>query len=262
MAKKQKCPEFENHERWLVSFADMMTLLFALFVVLFSLKSGSDTPEIEQAAGAVQESFNDVLEDIPVDRRVAPKAVGIGIFDNMRGDSPLPRIMPKFPSSEERLKIIDDEMTVITKKLRLYGPGKTPEPKDPGQARVISVMRDDDGIRLRMAGVHFYDSGAYKVRKTAESELAQVGNVLKTLGRRITIEGHTDSLSPSNSMGNWELSGLRAGYIARYFINQQGFAPSQLMVAGYADTKPMANNTTDEGRRLNRRIEIKIHYDD
>ena len=70
MSKKHKCPEFENHERWLVSYADMLTLLFAVFVVLYALKEGNEAPETQKAAGSMQESFHTPLEDIPMDRRV------------------------------------------------------------------------------------------------------------------------------------------------------------------------------------------------
>src|SRR5690606_37454540 len=109
-----------------------------------------------------------------------------------------------------------------------------------------SVFRDDDGIRLRLAANHFYEAGEYRVRKQAEKELADVAKVIKELGRKVTVEGHTDSTVPSGTIGNWELSGLRAGYMMRHFINNHGIAPSQLMLAGYADTKPIAHNTTAE----------------
>ena len=81
MAKKHKCPEFENHERWLVSYADMLTLLFALFVVLYALKEGGQS-QVQKTAGSMQESFNTPLEDIPIDRQVGPTEQGFGIFDH------------------------------------------------------------------------------------------------------------------------------------------------------------------------------------
>ena len=82
---KHKCPEFENHERWLVSYADMLTLLFAVFVVLYALKD--DGEKSQDAAGSLEESFNKPLEDIPPSQRISPTDAGFGIFDNQVGNS-------------------------------------------------------------------------------------------------------------------------------------------------------------------------------
>jgi len=264
MGKKHKCPAFENHERWLVSFADMMTLLFALFVVLFALKDGSDAPEIDQAAGAIQESFNAVLEDIPVERRVGPTESGFGIFEHMRGDSVREPLSPKFPSGQKNIAVIATDKNKIEIELenRLYGPNKVPDATEEGQERIVSVHRDSDGIRLRLLASHFYDAGSYTVKAQAKRELAEISKVLKEFGKRVTIEGHTDSMPASGKLTNWELSSMRASNIVRYLINAHDFPPSMISAAGYADTKPIAHNGTEAGRRLNRRIEIRLHYDD
>ena len=86
--------------------------------------------------------------------------------------------------------------------------------------------------------------------------------LLKDLGRHITIEGHTDSVPPSDSMTNWELSSRRASFIVNYFETKHNYPIRNMSIAGYADTRPIAANNTESGRSLNRRIEIKIHYDD
>ena len=97
MGKKQKCPEFENHERWLVSYADMLTLLFAVFVVLYALKEGGE-PQTRKTAGSMQESFNTPLEDIPIDRQIGPVEQGFGIFD--------PNLLLSPPASKTKQKLI------------------------------------------------------------------------------------------------------------------------------------------------------------
>src|SRR5690606_3424634 len=110
MAKKGKCPEFENHERWLVSYADMVTLLFAVFVVLYSLNMSASKSKSDQVTGSMQESFNTPLEEIPPDQRVGPTEQGFGIFENLRGDSVRRPIIIKFPNGQMNQKVIDDEM--------------------------------------------------------------------------------------------------------------------------------------------------------
>jgi chemotaxis protein MotB len=260
LAKKQKCPEFENHERWLVSFADMMTLLFALFVVLFSLKDGSDSPEIEQAAGSINETFGTVLEDVPIDRRVGPTEAGLGIFEHFRGDQIRPPLSNKFPGSEEKIKVIDEEFERVKNLFeeRLYGPDKVREPDGEGSSRVVSVQRSPDGFNVRLLATHFYDSGGYRVRKEALKELDQVATILKELGKKIIIEGHTDNVAPTGGFSNWDLSALRASNVLHYFVAQHDYPKTLVAAAGYGDTKPIAHNGTTAGRRLNRRIEIRV----
>jgi len=258
---KKKCPEFENHERWLVSFADMMTLLFALFVVLFALKEGSDS-KIDQAAAALQETFNVPMDEIPFDRRNMPNEMGMGIFEHLRGDSVRPSLITKFPSNLERAKIIDSEANRIQAQLeeRLYGPNKQPDPKKPGHERIVSIHQGSDGIALRLLARHFYAPGAIGVKQSALKDLDEVAILLKDLGRRVTIEGHTDSTS--TQLANWELSSRRAAFIVNYFVTKHTYPVSNLSIAGYADTRPIASNNTESGRNINRRIEIKIHYDE
>ncbi|HYX34852.1 MAG TPA: flagellar motor protein MotB [Oligoflexus sp.] len=265
MAKKQKCPEFENHERWLVSFADMMTLLFAVFVVLYALKKeGASEAKIQQAAVSIQESFNDVMEDIPEVKRVGPTEQGFGIFEHRKGDRIRPPIVTKYPSADRQTKVIDAEMQKVAEmiNLRMYGKEKLRELEKKGQERIVSVQRDNDGFRVKLLATHFYKPGAYRVNQRAIDDLNQVGKILKELGRDLTVEGHTDSVPASGELSNWELSSLRASFIVRHFIEELNFPPATLAAAGYADTKPIASNSTEETRALNRRIEIKVHYNE
>ena len=245
----------------------MMTLLFALFVVLFSLKDdGGEDQQLDQAAAAVGESFNMVMEDIPVERRVGPTETGYGIFEHMRGDQLMPPISKKFPGNKQSIKQIDDDMGRVMAELdqRLYGPNKFQSGKKggEGQKRVVSVHREPDGFRVQMLARHFFKSGDYKIRKSATRELDEVAKILKDLGRRVTIEGHTDSLPSSGRLSNWDISALRSSHVLRHFIGKHYFPATKIAAAGYADTRPVAHNGTEAGRSMNRRIEIKISYDD
>lgn len=261
MAKKQKCPAFENHERWLVSYADMLTLLFAVFVVLYSLNL-SQEDKSAKAAASIEESFNRPLEDIPESHRVGPTEAGFGIFEHFRGSSIRPPLSKKFPGLKDRPKIIDQEMNRLRMQLeeRLYGPDKFPKGADGGAARVVNVVRTEDGFKLQLLARHFYDSGATKIRRQALPQLDVITRTLKELGRPIVIEGHTDSVPPKG-LNNWQLSALRATDILQYMVTNHNFPPTRLAAAGYADTRPMAANSTEAGRMLNRRIEIRVKYD-
>ncbi|NRA63638.1 MAG: flagellar motor protein MotB [Pseudobacteriovorax sp.] len=264
MAKKQKCPEFENHERWLVSFADMMTLLFAVFVVLYALKEeGAKDSQIEQAAASIQEAFNEVMEEIPENRRVGPQEAGFGIFENQKGDTENPS--DKFPGSSDFSRVIGEDMKKVSEliEMRLYGNRRFRDIKTSGQSRIVTVHRDQDGFRVRLLASHFFGPGSYKIKsKRALEALGEIAKMMKDTNRRITIEGHTDSVPFDGPGSNWDLSALRASHVVKYFIREIGFDPSNIAPAGFSDTRPIASNATGDSRALNRRIEIKVHYDD
>ncbi len=262
MAVKKKCPEFENHERWLVSYADMVTLLFAVFVVLYAIQMAGKKEE-KTVAGSMQESFNTPLRDIPVDRRVGPQEQGMGIFQHFQGQSARPSLIQKYPSSTQRAKVIDDEMNQVRLKIedRLYGKNKFRDDSKPGQERIVSVQRTAKGFKLQLLARHFFESGSTQVSRGALKELDAVVGVLKDLGRPVTIEGHTDSMPATGELGNWEISALRATNVVKYMIRKHNYPATSLAAAGYADMRPIASNGSESGRLLNRRIEIHVDYD-
>lgn len=262
MAKK-KCPAFENHERWLVSYADMLTLLFALFVVLYALKEDG-APASTDAAGSIQESFNKPLDDIPHSHRIGPSEAGFGIFDHFKGNQARPPLSKKFPGVHEKNGLIDDEM-LKTKKLleeRLYGPNKNPRGDVAGSSRLAEVTRTEGGFKIKLMTSHFFPSGSISLSKSGKSNLDKILAIVKNLERKVTVEGHTDSIPPGGRLNNWDLSALRSTSVLRRMIQNHNYPATTLKASGYGDTKPIASNSTEEGRSLNRRIELKIEYDD
>lgn len=239
-----------------------MTLLFAVFVVLFALKQGGESPEISQAAGAIVEQFNMVVEEIPVDRRVGPDEAGLGIFEHFSGDQMRPPLTRKYPSKTESTRVIQSDIAKLNAVLeeRLYGPEKSPKGQTKGEERIASVHRTEDGFAVRLLATHFYGPNEYVMRPEALPELNRIGEMLRGLDRPLTIEGHTDSQAAKGKLSNWELSSLRASAVVRHFIDVLKFSPSSLAAAGYADTRPIASNSSPAGRALNRRIEIRVHY--
>lgn len=264
MAKKHRCPEFENHERWLISYADMLTLLFAVFVVLYSISISGQKSESAKLSGSMQEAFNQPLEEIPENRKVGPSERGMGIFEHLAGKDIRPNIIQKYPGSTQLIKVIEDEMKTIKMKLeeRLYGPNKFRQNEKTGEARIVSVQRTAKGFTLRLVARHFFDPGQTAIKRAALKDLDQITDILRDLGRPITIEGHTDSTPAAGQYTNWEISTLRATNVLKYMVYVKNFPVSLISAVGYADLKPIAHNGTDAGRALNRRIEIQVNYDE
>ncbi|MDD9952315.1 MAG: flagellar motor protein MotB [Zetaproteobacteria bacterium] len=262
MGKKHKCPEFENHERWLVSYADMLTLLFAVFVVLYALKEGGD-PSIQNAAGSMQESFNTPLDDIPLDRISGKAERGYGVFENFRGDHTVPSNVDQPIDADPDMRIINEELSHIETVLeqRLYGPENYPDQKESGFERIVNISLTRSGFRLKLVGQHFYAPGATTMSPKALRDFDVIAEALKDLDRNIVIQGHSDSIPETSNSDPWDISARRATEIVRYMIRKHRFPAHRLAAVGYGDTRPMAHNGTAAGRKLNRRLEIHVEYD-
>jgi chemotaxis protein MotB len=162
-----------------------------------------------------------------------------------------------------RAKVIEMEINRVRLLVeeRLYGPNKYPEKGDKGFERVVSVQQTQNGFKLQLAARHFFDSGQYQLKREALKEMETVGQILMELGRPVVVEGHTDNVPASGQFSNWELSALRAASVAKYLIKTVGYPATKVAVAGYADLRPVAQNTSEAGRTMNRRIEIHVNYD-
>ena len=255
-------------EAWLTSYADMMTLLFALFLLLYAMKDAGrgESEAVEQrylqAAIAIKEALLPV-EDIPEDKREGPSKQTVEAFEFMKGNSIRPVIQDQCLKRSDNEAIIDEDLKIVQRqiKMRLYGNEKFRKTKgNKGFERIVTVERTPDGLRVKLMASHFFKSGQYKIVGKPLKELKTVAEVLKKLGRPIAVEGHTDSVPSRAKYKNWEISSLRASFVVNYFIESVNFPPTLITGAGYGDTKPIASNATAEGRKLNRRIEIRIKY--
>jgi chemotaxis protein MotB len=262
MAKKKKCPEFENHERWLVAYADMMTLLFALFVVLYAI-ANADMAKMKKVSISVQKAFG--IESNTEGPEGQPKGNQLdeGIFKKIKGntnrDSFLKRMSPEVTALiTVDFKKLDQEISD-----RLYGRKFFAE-QNPQvlKERVVFLNQDSDGLRVSLLSKKFFKPSSTQLVPEAKETLDKVAEAVKAMRRIVRIEGHTDNL-PFNldGMTNWELSTGRAAAVVRYLIDAHRFDPAMIYAAGYADTRPIASNDTPESRSMNRRVDIKILYD-
>lgn len=272
MARKKAPPEHANHERWLVSYADFITLLFAFFVVMFA-NSQSDAEKSERMAKAMEESFGSpggsaLFNKIPESgipglgnvkitapggkRRPNPLIDPID-HNNNPGDHP-----PEQPpiGVDELYEEIDE---ILTKKIH-EAMKKQGEIKEPP----FEIEKTFLGIRINLGSSNYFQSGSATMKTDAIRTVNDLGREirkLKTDSIRIRIEGHTDNVplrGNNKYYDNEELSAVRAKSVLTNFLAIPNFPRDILSFTGYGDQRPIATNTTKEGRAQNRRVEILI----
>jgi chemotaxis protein MotB len=233
----RKAPEAdppENHERWIVSYADMMTLLWALFVVLYAI-SNSDPRKVL----LVQQSID--------------KAFSVGVLAGTSGASPIFDTGGGMTPSISEIKTAD--LAAISAQINGFVKLNDLESR-------VQIRSDATSITISLSDNLLFDSGSASLKPGSQQVLGEVASVLKNVPNDLRIEGHTDNV-PVNSPEyptNWELSAARASTVLRYLVESGGLAAGRAFLAGYADTRPIAQNTTPEGRALNRRADIVIIY--
>jgi chemotaxis protein MotB len=241
---RKKHPEHVNHERWLVSYADFITLLFAFFVVLFA-SSQSDRRKQVKLAAAMQSAFTP-LGAFEAHSKTPPLT---DISSATITDSTPAALTPPLPSIA-RLETPEETEKRLTRFLA--------EQVAAGNIRPGSItMRiTPDGLVISLHEAGFFPSGSAEIRATSIPVLSMLAATLPAGPLR--VEGHTDNvpIHTAQFATNWELSTARATAIARLLLEHGPIDPVNLSAAGYAEFHPVANNATDDGRLQNRRVDI------
>jgi chemotaxis protein MotB len=248
MGRKKKHAEHENHERWLVSYADFITLLFAFFVVMFA-SSQADKGKAEK----MSESVKKALEGEKMTAIVA--AILGGTVDNTgqgngmeRGPGGVKTVTDQ-PKKEEKISALMPSMKVLTQALaKQIAAGE------------IEVNMENRGLVISFTQAALFPSGEDTIRRASYAPLKKVSEAIAGIPNPVRLEGHTDSRPIKNSQfrNNWDLSAARAIAVLEILSSRFAIPNERLSVAGYADTAPRAANDTEEGRTKNRRVDIVI----
>ena len=245
MARKKPPEEHENLERWLVSYGDFITLLFATFVVLYALAQ-SDAQDYAKLEEALRNVFD--MSSILDDQEMILDG-NRDIFDQFQSNSFIPGLMmesisPKY--EDEAFKEIEDSI----KKL-----------KNAGELEGISAKMTTQGLLITFDDKYLFAPASAYLSDSAKKLLDKVGVLIckKFVLHSMRVEGHTDSNPISSTIypSNWELSSARASSVVRYLISRFHFGPSLFSAIGYADTRPLENSYSSKDPK-NRRVEILI----
>lgn len=256
MSRRKKHPEHVNHERWLVSYADFITLLFAFFVVLYS-SAQVDKRKVGRLALAIQVAFQQMgvfdtsNTQIPLSDSEAVPFSKVQVVENSERTTDMERFVQPMkgmlvPSSNTPLKDIQAELE------------KALAPEI--QRRVVEVKARREGLVISLREIGFYESGSATLRASSRDALNRLAAILEKRSESLRIEGHTDNIPIHNARfaSNWELSTSRASELIRVFVERYRMDPARLSAAGYAEFHPVAANDTAEGRARNRRVDIVV----
>ncbi|MBI3603503.1 MAG: OmpA family protein [Nitrospirae bacterium] len=232
---KHKHEEHENHERWLVSYADFITLLFAFFVVMYSA-SALNVGKFRIISASIQAALKPV-----VGATISTQRFDIGSSSN-----------PAVPAISPKMMFLKRAQSAI-KKIDL----------GQNQSNQIRIIATDKGIMVTLSDSMLFESGQAVVKSEALPALQALSEVLTDTGeiiQEIRVEGHTDNV-PLRTLqfpSNWELSSTRAASVLRVLTEQYNVQAGMLSVVGFGSTKPLADNLMPESRAKNRRVEINV----
>ncbi len=273
MSRKHKHPEHVNHERWLVSYADFITLLFAFFVVLFS-SSQVDRSKTNKMALAIEAAFSrfslfkteageanflsaegkvashsssqlTVEDGTPIYMATEIIEMDEGQVAKNLGDAELSQGIGQSTSPEVVMARVHQTLLQVLEKNKL--------------ADSVLVSEQDRGLVISVRNAVVFQAGADQIAEPSRQLLHGIGGVLAGVKNQIRIEGHTDDQAPdAGYASNWDLSAARASTVAKWLLADYAIDPARISVVGYGQYRPIAENTSDAGRVQNRRVDIVV----
>src|SRR5215212_10300151 len=244
--------EHENEERWLLTYADMITLLMALFMVMFSIANVNQS-KLESLSASLQEAFSGKI--LPGGKSIQQS----GANEQSKTPSPTPPIPPLVADASQKqadqaARQEQDDFTRIKHDVDQYA-------RSHGLKSVIESTITQRGLVIRLlTDKVLFDSGQAQLKPQSGPLLTQVAHLMRLApGHDVMVEGHTDSVPIRGSVypTNWELSTARASRVVRFLV-EHGATTVRMGASGYAALHPIATNSSPAGRSRNRRVEIVL----
>lgn len=227
MQRRKKKKDDINTNAWMDTYADTITLLLTFFILLYSF-STTDNEKLKLIAAALKGQVTGIpqkLEDVPdiIDEDIEQ---GIG--------------------SSNPYKVLVDTVTEVIEKN--------------GLTEVIKVREDDAGVVLQLSDSILFDLGKAEMKSDSTAVLDVISTIIPQIDNEIMIQGHTDNVPISSAQyeSNWDLSTARSVNVVKYFIETKGFDPARFSATGYGEHRPLVDNSTNENRAINRRVDILI----
>jgi chemotaxis protein MotB len=251
MARKKKPAEPENHERWMISYADFITLMFAFFVVMFA-SSQTDKGRAQQVSDSVKKA----LEGEHVSTMIAAilggavdkNGQGNALMHGPGGATPISVEHPPEPKPEKIAELLPS-LKVLSEELK--------KEIDAGRIQISMQQR---GLVVSFTQAALFPSGEDVIAADAYEGLQKVAAAISKIPNPVRLEGHTDAvpIRTARFRSNWELSAARSIALLEILAGRFAVPRDKLSIAGYAETAPIASNASETGRARNRRVDIVV----
>lgn len=246
MSRRLRKTRTASHDRWLVSYADFITLLFAFFVVLYA-SSEMDRKRVVEVSQAIKGGFEQLGAFSEPAPALPAEAATLPQVQLISARSPIPD--PNAGDTGEGMADINqlrrDLESALGEQIKKHE---------------IEVHSSPEGLVVSLREVGFFDSGDASLLPEGTSTLTRIAQVLNQKRFQIRVEGHTDNvpIHTGRFRSNWELSTARATEVVQLLIEQHDFDPSLISAAGYSQYRPVASNDTSDGRQQNRRVDVVV----
>lgn len=226
--KRMHDESHENSERWLLTYSDLITLLMVFFVVMYSMSniSAKKYGQLASSLGSAMGGGGNLIGS------------GNGVTNN-----PGVQIVD---SEQKRLEALKNNIDEYIAKN--------------GLANDVVTQVEEKGVIVRLKNSILFESGSAQLKGSSQKQITEIGKLLKQMGNYIRVEGHTDNIPihKAEFNSNWQLSAIRASNVAEMLVNGAGISPDKIVAMGYGEYRPIASNSTVEGRAQNRRVDIVL----
>jgi chemotaxis protein MotB len=235
--RHSRSPE-PSAERWIIPYADMLTLLFALFTLLYAI-SATDAAKAQRLVESLRESFGSVPREQGSDR---PALLEGEPLDASVTDEDRARENLAGRADREQLDLLGERVQQLAQ--QGAGPG-------------IAARRSEEGLVISLADSLFFADQGSELPESARAVLARVADLLEGMPNHVRVEGHTDGEPPAGGESSWAVSATRAVVVLER-LEAEGVQAHRLSASGFADQRPLMSNDSSEGRRLNRRVDLVV----
>lgn len=254
MARKKKPEEHINHERWLVSYADFITLLFAFFVVMYSISSVNEG-KYRVLSDSISSAFNPSESSLPIELNnpLKPPIISRAATSNNSSSDQNQNL-----SAYGGVEASREDKINLQKISARVEKGLSPLI----DKKLVKLKKNDLWIEIEIKSSILFGSGSASLQRKARPVLRDVAKVLGDFTNQVQVEGFTDNvpIDTNEFQSNWELSAARAASVVHLF-SRTGVKPTRLSAVGFGEFKSIADNNTAAGRKKNRRVKIIVLSD-
>jgi chemotaxis protein MotB len=237
LARRRKHHKEPNHERWLVSYADFITLLFAFFVTMYAI-SRVDAAKFSSAVKSIHQALGSVV----------PMTMPMGAPGFFGAENDV------LGSEKKKEQLLLENQIALEQILK----NAQAQAGLANVARGLRVTMDERGLVISFPDASLFEPCSEQIRPDVKPLLDKVGGALLRMNSPVRVEGHTDNTTCTGWPSNWELSTARASAVIRYLTARFNFNPARLSAAGYAGFRPVDTNETESGRARNRRVDVIV----